>query len=78
MATRNDMLTAQDCVDLMKAETGTEIAPATFRTYVFRGQAPAAVDKIGRTPVYDRKEILEWIHNRPGTGARTDLTRAQD
>lgn len=78
MAAHKDLLTAQECVDLIKAETGAETSAATFRTYVHRGQAPAPVDKFGRTPVYDRTEILTWIHNRPGKGARTDLKRTQD
>ena len=78
MPSRDDLITAQECVDLMKEETGDEIAVSTFRTYVFRGQAPAAVDKFGRTPVYDRNQILDWIRNRPGTGARTDLKRARN
>ncbi|PCK23269.1 helix-turn-helix transcriptional regulator [Rhodococcus qingshengii] len=78
MANHENLLTAQECVDLIKAESGAETTAATFRTYVHRGQAPAPVDKFGRTPVYDRAEILEWIRSRPGKGARTDLKRAQD
>lgn len=66
-------LTTQQCIDLIEAETGTAIKPTTFRSYAHRGQAPAPVETIGRTPLWSRKEILEWAHNRPGQGVRTDL-----
>ncbi|NMM90365.1 transcriptional regulator [Rhodococcus sp. SRB_17] len=78
MTTRDDLLTTQECIELIKAETGVEYSNATFRAYVHRGQAPAPVDKFGRTPVYDREEILEWIRNRPGQGSRSDIKRPQD
>lgn len=67
------LLTTQEVVDLIEAETGSAIAPATFRSYVARGQAPRPAERRANTPFYRRKEILEWAHNRPGTGARTDI-----
>lgn len=68
-------LTAQQCVDLIAEETGTTLKLTTFRSYAARGHAPKPVETIGRTPLWRRKDILEWAHNRPGRGARTDLRR---
>lgn len=68
-------LTAKQCVELLKEETGDEIKPVTFHAYVHRGHAPKPVEKIGSTPLWKRSDILEWIHNRPGRGARTDLRK---
>jgi hypothetical protein len=31
------------------------------------------VEKIGRTPLWKRSEIVEWANTRPGQGARTDI-----
>ncbi|MGO4205639.1 transcriptional regulator [Rhodococcus sp. TAF43] len=70
-------LTADQCVELIKEETGDDIKAATFRVYAHRGQAPASVEKIGRTPLWSRSEILEWANNRPGKGARTDLRKTR-
>ena len=43
----------------------------TFSGYVARGQAPAAVRHVGRTPLWDEAKVIEWVANRPGRGART-------
>ena len=65
--------TTDQVLELIKAETGNELSASTFRGYVSRGQAPAPVEWIGRTPLFKRSEIAEWARNRPGQGARTDL-----
>ena len=72
MANPHRLTTAQ-ALELIKEETGNELSASTFRGYVSRGQAPAPVEWIGRTPLFKRSEIAEWAHNRPGQGARTDL-----
>lgn len=75
MPSKNE-LTAQQIVELIKEETGKEIKVATFYGYAHRGQAPQRLpEKVGNTPVWDRRKILEWIHNRPGRGARTDISK---
>jgi len=68
-------LTTDQVVDLIKEETGTELSASTFRGYVSRGQAPAPVEKIGRTPLWKRSEIVAWANNRPGQGARIDIPK---
>lgn len=72
------LLTNQEVVDLIKEETGKSITVATFRSYVARGQAPAPVDRRANTPLFSRKQALEWMHNRPGSGARNDVAAAKD
>lgn len=52
------------------------VKPATWRSYVSRGQAPKPVRRIGATPVWDPTEVMEWP--RPGQGARTDRARAEE
>ncbi|MDH6284506.1 hypothetical protein M2280_005766 [Prescottella agglutinans] len=68
-------LTAQQCVDLLRELTGDEIKPGSFHSYAARGHAPKPVEKIGNTPLRKRSEIVEWAQNRPGRGARTDLSK---
>lgn len=43
----------------------------TFTGYVARGQAPAPVRHVGRTPLWDATKIEQWAAARPGKGART-------
>lgn len=71
------LLTNQEVVALIEAETGTTITSATFRSYVARGQAPSPIERRAGSPFYSRKQILEWIHNRPGSGARTDIPKSK-
>lgn len=68
------LITNQEVVELIKAETGAAIAISTWRSYVARNQAPAPVERRAGSPFYSRKQVLAWIHHRPGIGARTDLT----
>lgn len=49
------------------------IAPATWRSYVARGHAPAPKRRVGATPVWDPQAVKGWT--RPGRGARTDKAR---
>lgn len=57
--------TVQQCAD------HTGVKPATWRSYVARGQAPQPARRVGATPVWDAAQIREW--KRPGQGKRTDL-----
>lgn len=72
MANRS-LITNAEVVDLIEAETGKRIAVSTWRSYVARGQGVAPEDPGRSAVLYSRKKVLEWIHNRPGAGARTDL-----
>lgn len=50
----------------------------TWSGYVARGQAPAAVRHVGRTPLWDEDQVREWAKNRPGPGSReTPRARAR-
>ncbi|MET4614097.1 hypothetical protein ABIC28_005110 [Rhodococcus sp. PvR044] len=80
MPSKNE-ITVQQIIELMKQETGKEIKPMTYYSYEARGQAPARIGKVGNSPVYDRRKVLEWINNRPGRGAgggRPPRRRTQD
>lgn len=50
------------------AEVG--VAVDTFSSYVARGHAPAPVEYVGATPLWDADEIAEWKHRRPGRPGR--------
>jgi hypothetical protein len=41
-------------------QRGRQITPATWRSYVGRGQAPAPVRHVGRTPMWDLDEVARW------------------
>lgn len=42
-------------------ERGRAITPATWRSYVGRGQAPRPVRHTGRTPIWDLGEVDVWL-----------------
>lgn len=46
------------------------VAPGTFSSYVHRGQAPAPVEWVGRTPRWDEDEVRAWQQQRPGRVGR--------
>lgn len=51
------------------------IKPATWRSYVHRGQAPRARGGTAARPLWDEGEVQAFLAQRPGAGARTDLRR---
>lgn len=67
-------LTTAEVLELL-AELGQPVAASTWRSYVARGQAPGPIRYLGRDPQYDEDDVREWVQNRPGQGARTDLGR---
>jgi len=52
-----------------------EIKPATWRSYVHRGQAPPARGGTPARPLWEDSEVQAFLAQRPGPGARTDLRR---
>ena len=52
------------------------IKPETVHTYRTRGWLPPEDDRIGNSPVWFPKTIID--HKRPGQGARTDLKDRDD
>ena len=67
-------ITTAEVLELL-ASAGQPVTAGTWRGYVARGQAPSAVRRIGREPLYDEDTIRAWIAARPGQGARTDRRR---
>ncbi len=57
------------------AALGRDIGAATWRAYVNRGQAPAPVHHIGRTPVWDLADVETWAKPRVGRCAYLGCTR---
>jgi len=51
------------------------IKPATWRSYVHRGQAPPARAGTAARPLWEDTEVQAFLAQRPGAGARTDLRR---
>jgi hypothetical protein len=47
------------------------VTPSTWRSYVARGQAPAADGHLGATPYWHESTVRAWLDNRPGQGRRT-------
>lgn len=76
MVSKN-LLTTAEALALIEEVSGSVIKPDTFYSYSKRGQGPAPKEKVGRTVLWDKKEIEEWARNRPGRGTRTDLTRTR-
>ncbi|OZD55868.1 transcriptional regulator [Rhodococcus sp. 06-1474-1B] len=68
-----DELTTADVLALIEDKTGKAISTKTWSSYVARGQAPKPARHLSRTPLYAREDIEQWITDRPGSGARTDL-----
>ncbi|SBT63117.1 hypothetical protein GA0070622_0058 [Micromonospora sediminicola] len=42
------------------AEQGRPMAARTWTSYVSRGQAPAPVRRVGRTPVWSPEDVRQW------------------
>lgn len=73
VATGETGMTIKQVLETLHSYRHIRIEPATWRSYVSRGQAPQPVRRVGRTPLWDPTDILAW--ERPGQGARTDLAR---
>lgn len=61
------MLTVSDIAELL------EVARDTIAAYRHRGYLPEPQAVIGRTPVWSRPIVRQWMECRPGNGWRTDL-----
>ncbi|WP_242640394.1 helix-turn-helix transcriptional regulator [Rhodococcoides fascians] len=68
-----DELSLAEVLTLIEHRTGKAITSSTWRSYVARGQAPKPIRRISNAPLYSRDDIDQWITDRPGSGARTDL-----
>ncbi|MDJ0363132.1 transcriptional regulator [Rhodococcus sp. H29-C3] len=66
-------LTLPQVLTRIEERMGKKIAASTWRSYVARDQAPKPVRRVGREPMFAGADIEEWIKERPGRGARTDL-----
>lgn len=53
------LLTSDEVLALL-AERGRQISASTWRAYVARGEAPAPVEHVGRTPLWDRAQVIAW------------------
>lgn len=47
------------------------VSAGTWSGYVSRGQAPKPIERVGSTPLWDQREVAEWVANRPGQGSRS-------
>lgn len=66
-------LSLPEVLALIERKLPKPIKASTWRSYVARDQAPKPVRYQGREPLYAAEEIENWIAERPGRGARTDL-----
>lgn len=66
-------LTAAECAELIG------VAEVTWRTYVLRGQAPAAIghDTTTGHKIWDAAVVRAWHKKRPGKGNRTKGPRVR-
>lgn len=68
-------MTMLDTDDLMSPGEAAEragIERSTLATYVLRGHGPKVTPVAGRN-LFLRADIDDWLAQRPGQGARTDL-----
>ena len=64
-ATNRRLWTAAECCD------HTGVKPASWRSYVARSSAPAAVGVLdARTPLWDAEQVIAWQLSRPGKPGR--------
>lgn len=59
-AAEDDLLTARGVVDYLGRKYGRHVNPGTWRAYVARNQAPAAVRRVGREGLWAPKDIDAW------------------
>ena len=48
------------------------IRPDTWSAYVSRGLAPHPTEHVGRTPLWDRAEVIAWQASRPRAHQHND------
>lgn len=65
-------------VDLSGFAALAGLKPATLRTYRTDGRLPPPDGRHGRSDWWWTATVQTWLANRPGQGARTDLTRDPD
>jgi predicted DNA-binding transcriptional regulator AlpA len=63
-----DQLTAKEAAAL------AGVQPSTWDAYITRGRAPKADGRLGNQRWWYRATVEQWMRDRPGRGARTDLT----
>lgn len=63
-----DWWTTDDVVAFLESQ-GAPISPATWRSYVSRGQAPAPARTFGRSPAWRPAVVREWQASRPRRGS---------
>ena len=68
----DELWTIQECA------LHLNIATATWRSYVARGNAaaPRPVRRIGSTPLWSASEVMAWNTSRPGKGGRPRKQRS--
>ena len=59
------MIADLDLITREEAAAIGGIRPDTWSAYVSRGQAPRPTTHIGRTPLWDHGQVLEWALGRP-------------
>ncbi len=64
------MMTVEDVAD------ATGVSKATIDTYRYRRELPQPQVIRGRTPLWARPIIRQWLRTRPGSGWRTDVYAA--
>jgi hypothetical protein len=64
-----DMITSDECVALYRELTGRDIEPGTWRSYSYREQVPPSRNHFGRTPLWDRAEVVAFLRKDPGSQA---------
>jgi excisionase family DNA binding protein len=60
----DDLLTSHEAAQLVG------VAPDTWRSWVHRGRAPAAVTTVAGSPLWLRADVEQWMARRPRAGTR--------
>lgn len=62
-------------VTATEAATMLGIERDTFTSYISRGRGPAVALEVAGRKLYKLADVVKYRDNRPGAGARTDLTK---
>jgi hypothetical protein len=69
-----ELTSDQVVATITRYQPAARMTARSWRSLVSKQRAPQPVRHVGRTPLWDPAEVLAWLQDRPGRGARTDLT----
>lgn len=77
-----ELVTGDEAAELVSQRSEKPIVGATWRSYQRRwadqGLIPGPVRRIGRIPLYDAGQVIEWTNHRLGRGNKSHIVKTDE